>query len=108
MGFDADSKTFRKEEYAEYKANRKPCPEELIKQFPISRELLDCLGIAHYEQAGIEADDICGTIAKKGGAAGYEVSVYTSDKDYLQLVDDHITVHLIRKGLSDVEDVTPE
>ena len=107
VGFDADSKTFRKQEFDQYKANRKPAPEELIPQFPISRELLDALGIIHYEEAGIEADDICGTVAKKAAAAGYKVDVYTSDKDYLQLIDENITVKLIRKGMSDIDSLTP-
>ena len=108
VGFDADSHTFRKEEFDAYKANRKPAPEELIPQFPMSRQLLDSLGIVHYEEHGIEADDICGTIAKLGGKEGYVVEVYTSDKDYLQLIDENITVKLIRKGMSDIDSLTPE
>jgi 5'-3' exonuclease len=88
VAFDSDSKTFRKEEFDAYKANRKPAPPELIPQFPISRELLDALGVVHYEEHGIEADDICGTVAKMASAKGYAVEIYTSDKDYLQLVDD--------------------
>ena len=65
VGFDCDSKTFRKEEFQDYKANRKPTPADLIAQFPISRELLQVLGVCHYEEHGVEADDLCGTIAKK-------------------------------------------
>ena len=107
VGFDSDSQTFRRQEFEQYKANRKPCPPELAKQFPASRELLDVLGIRNYELHGIEADDICGTVAKKAAKLGYKVQVYTSDKDYLQLVDDQITVNLIRKGLSDIDSVTP-
>ena len=107
VGFDADSHTFRKAEFDAYKANRAPCPEELKPQFPMSREFLDAMGILHYEESGIEADDICGTVAKLGSAAGYEVTIYTSDKDYLQLVDDNITVKLTKKGLSVLQDVTP-
>lgn len=107
VGFDADSKTFRKAEFEQYKANRKPCPPELAEQFPISREFLKSLGVPHYEESGIEADDICGTVAKKAAKQGYQVEVYTSDKDYLQLVDDRITVNLIRKGMSDIQKVTP-
>lgn len=103
VGFDADGHTFRKEQYADYKANRKPCPPELIPQFPISRELLNSLGIKNYEESGIEADDICGTVAKWGSAQGFEVTVYTSDKDYLQLIDDNITVSLLKVGLSNME-----
>ena len=107
VGFDADSKTFRKAEFEQYKANRKPCPPEHAEQFPISREFLKSLGVPHYEESGIEADDICGTVAKKAAKQGYQVEVYTSDKDYLQLVDDRITVNLIRKGMSDIQRVTP-
>ena len=107
VGFDADSKTFRKAEFEQYKANRKPCPPELAEQFPISREFLKSLGVPHYEESGIEADDICGTVAKKAATQGYQVEIYTSDKDYLQLVDDRITVNLIRKGMSDIQKVTP-
>ncbi len=103
VGFDADGHTFRKEQYADYKANRKPCPPELVPQFPISRELLNSLGIKNYEEHGIEADDICGTVAKWGSSNGFEVMVYTSDKDYLQLIDDNITVSLLKTGLSNME-----
>lgn len=108
IGFDADSQTFRKEEFKDYKANRKPCPEELKVQFPISRELCRALGIVCYEEHGIEADDICGTVAKKASKAGYEVTVYTSDKDYLQLIDEHISVSLLKVGLSNMDLVTLE
>ncbi|MCQ2743119.1 MAG: DNA polymerase I, partial [Bacilli bacterium] len=103
VGFDSDKETFRKQEFEQYKANRKPCPPELIKQFPISRELLKALNIVNFEQPGIEADDICGTVAKMAGKAGYEVIVYTSDKDYLQLIDENITVSLLKTGMSNME-----
>ena len=107
VAFDKDGHTFRKEQFASYKANRKPAPEELVAQFPISRELMKALNITFYEEHGIEADDIAGTIAKSAEKEGYQVDVYTSDKDYLQLITDHVTVHLLRKGLSDIDDVTP-
>ncbi len=107
VAFDADSKTFRKEEFAAYKANRKPAPEHLVKQFPISRELLDALGIVHLEVRGIEADDLAGTVAKLAGKEGYQVEVYTSDKDYLQLIDENITINLLKRGMSDIEVMNP-
>lgn len=106
VGFDADKDTFRKEEFAAYKANRKPAPADLKAQFPISRELLKSLDIMAYEEHGIEADDICGTVSKLASAAGYEVTVYTSDKDYLQLIDDHISISLLKVGLSAMDVVT--
>lgn len=108
VGFDCDSKTFRKEEFQDYKANRKPAPEDLILQFPISREMLRVLGVCHYEEHGVEADDLCGTVAKLASGKGYKVDVYTSDKDYLQLVDDNITVNLLKTGLSSMNPITPE
>ena len=108
VGFDSDSHTFRKEEYEDYKANRKPAPEDLVPQFPIARELLDALGIVHYEEHGVEADDLCGTVARLGSENGYTVDVYTSDKDYLQLVDDKTTVNLLKTGLSNMNPITPE
>ena len=58
-------KTFRHDEYEEYKAGRQKVPEELIVQFPIARELLDALSIKHYEINGYEADDLAGSLAKK-------------------------------------------
>ncbi len=103
IGFDSDKETFRKEEFKDYKANRAPCPEELKPQFPISRELCEALNIVYYEEHGIEADDICGTVAKKASEQGYEVLIYTSDHDYLQLIDKNIKVSLLKVGLSNME-----
>jgi DNA polymerase-1 len=103
VGFDADKDTFRKEEFEDYKANRQPAPEDLKRQFPISRELLKALNIIAFEQHGVEADDICGTVAKLASEAGYEVIVYTSDRDYLQLIDDNIRISLLKTGLSNME-----
>ena len=101
VGFDSDSETFRRKEFESYKANRKPAPPELIPQFALSRELLDCLGIPHYEESGIEADDICGSLAKQAKEKlGCQIEIYTSDKDYLQLIDEKISVNLLKTGLS--------
>jgi len=103
IGLDAGGKTFRAEEFEEYKANRAEAPEDLKPQFAIVRELLDSLGISRYEERGIEADDICGSVAKRAGSEGYDVLIYTSDHDYLQLIDPHIKVSLLRTGLSNME-----
>ena len=107
VAFDAGKKTFRHQEYKEYKANRPPLPEDLITQFPLARELLDKLNIAHYECDELEADDICGVIANKAEKEGYKVYIYTSDKDYLQLINENITIELIKKGLKDIKEMTP-
>ena len=108
VALDSKGTTFRKEALDSYKANRKPCPEELKTQFPMLRDLLDATGVFHYEKEGFEGDDIAGSVAEQARQAGYNVTIYTSDKDYLQLVDDTTSVNIIRKGLSDVVLMTPE
>ena len=108
VAFDAGKETFRKEQLESYKANRKPTPDELVQQFPIARDFLRALNIFQFEEIGFEGDDIAGTVAKMAEKEGYTVNIYTSDRDFLQLVDDKITVHIIRKGLSDVVAMTPE
>ncbi len=108
VAFDAAKHNFRHDALETYKANRKPAPKELVEQFPIARDFLRNFGIFQFEQEGFEGDDIAGTIAKTAEKEGYEVTIYTSDRDFLQLVDDKITVNIIRKGLSDVVAMTPE
>ncbi len=108
VAFDTGKPTFRKKELESYKANRKPAPEDLVKQFPLSRAFLKALGIYQFEEEGYEGDDIAGTVAKLAESKGYEVHVYTSDRDFLQLVDENISIHILKKGLSDVAVMTPE
>lgn len=108
VAFDAGKDTFRKEQLESYKANRKPTPEDLVRQFPMARDFLKALGIFQFEQHGYEGDDIAGTVAKLAEKEGYQVTIYTSDRDFLQLVDNNITVNIIRKGMSDIVAMTPE
>ncbi len=108
VAFDASKQTFRKEQLETYKANRKPTPEDLVAQFPIARDFLRALNIFQFEEEGFEGDDIAGTVAKLAEKEGHKVTIYTSDRDFLQLVDDKVTVNIIRKGLSDVVPMTPE
>ncbi|MCH3976181.1 MAG: DNA polymerase I [Bacilli bacterium] len=108
VAFDTNKNTLRKQEMESYKANRKPAPEELVTQFPIARSLLKALNIFTFELDGFEGDDIAGTAAKKAEQEGYEVLIYTSDRDFLQLVDEHITVRILKKGLSETIDMTPK
>lgn len=108
VAFDTGEKTFRHEKYEDYKANRPQVPQELITQFPIAREFLDALSVKHDEVVGYEADDLAGSLAKAAGKEGFKVELYTSDQDYLQLIDDNISVQLIRRGLSDVRFLDPK
>ena len=103
VGFDTGKATFRHKEDEKYKANRKPCPPDLKTQMPLARSFLDSLNIFWFEKEGWEADDICGTVAKMAGAQGKEVIVYTSDRDFLQLIDKHISIHIIKTGMSNID-----
>ncbi len=107
VAFDTGRKTFRHEALETYKANRAPAPEDLKEQFPIAREFLEAMNIYQFEEDGFEGDDIAGTIAERGASQGYEVHIYTSDRDFLQLSSENITINTIRKGLSDVVEMTP-
>ncbi|MBR0440124.1 MAG: DNA polymerase I [Bacilli bacterium] len=108
VAFDAGKHNFRHNQLESYKANRKPAPEDLVKQFPIVREFLKSLNIYQFEEIGFEGDDIAGSVAKLAEKEGYKVNLYTSDRDFLQLVSDNISVNIIKKGLSDVMVMTPE
>lgn len=108
--FDVHAPTFRHTADAEYKATRKPMPEELRMQMPVLKEVLDALNIPRYELAGWEADDLLGTISRRCEAAGWECVVVTGDKDSLQLVTERTTVKLVstRMGRTTTKDMTPE
>ena len=100
VAFDRSGKTFRHDEFKDYKATRDKMPSELSYQFGILKDILDSMGVKYTDLDGYEADDIVGTFAKMGQEAGYEVVIITGDRDYLQLVDDNITVYLTKKGIS--------
>ena len=85
VAFDAGKVTFRTGMYKEYKGGRDKTPVELSEQLPYIREMLNDLGIKSYELVNYEADDIIGTLAKKGAEAGMEVAVVSGDKDLTQL-----------------------
>lgn len=90
--FDAPAPTFRHERFEDYKAGRAPTPQDLPSQIAVIKHLLDLMGVPRREIAGLEADDLIGTIAARCAALGYRVEVVTSDRDALQLVDDHVRV----------------
>ncbi|MBE6825548.1 MAG: DNA polymerase I [Ruminococcus sp.] len=95
VAFDLKSPTFRHKAVASYKANRKGMPEELAMQMPYLKEILAAMGIACLSCEGFEADDILGTLARSCSERGDDCIVMTGDRDSLQLIDDHVTVHLV-------------
>ncbi len=109
VAFDTDKPTNRKKEFEDYKAQRQACPEELIMQFEPARELLDAMNIHWKEQAGYEADDLAGSMASYSSSKDEEVRLFSSDKDFLQLLTlkDNITVETPKKGLSETVVYTP-
>jgi DNA polymerase-1 len=93
VAFDVSDETvLRKEKYEEYKANRKPMPEDLKPQIPWIRKAIEAHNIPVLELEKYEADDVLGTLAKKASAAGYDVVLVSADKDLMQLVDQHVRV----------------
>ncbi len=95
VAFDLRSPTFRHKAVASYKANRKGMPEELAMQMPWLKEILAAMGIACLSCEGFEADDILGTLARACQESGSDCILMTGDRDSLQLVDSHVTVHLV-------------
>ena len=93
--YDTKHPSFRKEMYAEYKANRSAMPEDLVPQMPYVKKFVETLGLPGFEQAGFEADDIIGTLAERAAHMNAEadVCIVSSDKDLMQLVNDHIYLY---------------
>ena len=94
VAFDVHAPTFRHEMYPEYKGTRKPMAEELREQVPVMKEMLKAMQIAVVEQAGLEADDILGTLAKKAEAEGMDVALVSGDRDLLQIASEHIMIRI--------------
>ena len=94
IAFDTDKPTFRHEMYEEYKGTRKPAPDELKIQIPLVKEVLSAMKISMVEKDGYEADDIIGTLAKRGDEKGYKVTVVSGDRDLLQLATDKIKIRI--------------
>ena len=107
VAFDAGKTTFRHETYSEYKGGRQKTPPELSEQFPYIRELLKAYSIAQYELENYEADDIIGTLSLQAESDGFEVKIYSGDKDLTQLASDQTTVCITKKGITDIEEYTP-
>ena len=108
VAFDAGKKTFRHDLLESYKDGRSETPDELIAQFPVIKKYLDLMGIHRYEIERFEADDIIGSMAQIGCGESFDkIDVISGDKDLLQLVNDCVTVHITRKGVTELESYTP-
>lgn len=105
VAFDVKAPTFRHEMFKEYKGTRKPMPEELREQVPVLKEVLQAMGIRIIEQAGYEADDLLGTIAKRAEAEGIDVSLVSGDRDLLQIATDRIRIRIpkTKGGRTEIE-----
>ena len=106
VAFDVHAPTFRHEMFEEYKGTRKPMADELRQQVPVIKEVLTAMGVKIIEQAGLEADDLLGTIAKRSAEKGMEVSVISGDRDLLQLATDHVKIRIpkTKMGKTEIED----
>lgn len=106
VAFDVHAPTFRHEIFKEYKGTRKPMPSELHEQVPVMKQMLGAMGICVVEKAGLEADDILGTIAKRAEKLGMEVSLVSGDRDLLQVATDRIRIRIpkTKGGRTEVED----
>ena len=107
---DRPGDTFRHDKYEAYKAGRRPMPDDLARQIPVARDLLEALGFQPVGLDRYEADDLIGTMARKGEEAGMRVTIVTGDRDALQLVSDRTAVLLLttQKDGSVSETISPE
>lgn len=108
VAWDAGKITFRTAYYPEYKGGRDKTPQEFVEQMPYFNKLLDAFGIAHYELANYEADDIIGTLSQRGAEAGMDVVIISGDKDLIQLARDQVRVDINRKGVTNIDSYTPQ
>jgi DNA polymerase-1 len=108
VAFDVSRKTWRSQEFAEYKANRSKTPDEFKGQVELIGELLDAMNAQRFAVEGYEADDIIATLATQAEAEGFEVLIVTGDRDNFQLITENVTVLYPTKGVSELTRFTPE
>jgi DNA polymerase-1 len=107
VAFDVSRQSFRSERYADYKANRSKAPSDFAGQVDLIKEVLAALRIPSTELPGYEADDVIATLAKRAVAAGIPTSIITGDRDAFQLVTDQVTVLYLKRGVSEMDRMTP-
>lgn len=106
VAFDVHAPTFRHKMYAEYKGTRKPMADELRQQVPVIKEVLHAMGVKTTECAGLEADDLIGTLSNRCENEGMEVTVISGDRDLLQLATEHVKIRIpkTKQGKTEIED----
>ena len=106
VAFDVHAPTFRHKMYAEYKGTRKPMADELRQQVPVIKEVLHAMGVKTIECAGLEADDLIGTLSNRCENEGMEVTVISGDRDLLQLATEHVKIRILKtkQGKTEIED----
>ena len=107
VAFDVSRKTFRNEVFAGYKANRTESPTDFGGQVSLVKEVLAALRIVVVEKEGYEADDVIATLTARAEREGFDVLICTGDRDCFQLVSDRVTVLYPRRGVSDLDRMTP-
>jgi len=107
VAWDVSRNTFRKTLYTAYKGTRGELPDEMLAQFDTMQDVLSAFGIAQGWHADYEADDLLGTLAHLGAQDGHAVTILTGDRDALQLVQDNVTVAVMRKGVKEITNYTP-
>lgn len=108
VAFDVSRKSFRTEQYQEYKAGRSETPTDFKGQVSLVQEVLDALRIRHVQVEGFEADDVIATLTKQATAAGMKVLICSGDRDAFQLVTDAVTLLYPIRGVSELSRMTPE
>jgi DNA polymerase-1 len=103
VAFDLKEKTFRNDMYEQYKAGRKPMPDELVPQFDTVKKLLEAMDIKTLGLSGYEADDIIGTLSQDASKKGMKTKIVTGDRDVFQLIDDMVEVVLTKRGITEIE-----
>ncbi len=103
VAFDAPAPTFRHSAFVEYKAHRQETPDEFRPQVEMTRQLLQAMGIPTLAEPGFEADDLVGTLARYAPEQGYEVLIFTGDRDQLQLIGEHVRVCAPVRGVSELQ-----
>lgn len=106
VAFDVHAPTFRHKMYAEYKGTRKPMADELRQQVPVIKEVLHAMGVKTIECAGLEADDLIGTLSNRCENEGMEVTIISGDRDLLQLATEHVKIRIpkTKQGKTEIED----